>query len=918
MKSNKLWQSIAAVSLLTAGLSVHAAEVWSESFETDGQGVRYTSSPEFNDGSSDHWGRTDGSNIGNTTGAYTNMDGTFFWAGEDTDNAASTGNGNDEQVLTVTGINISGYTNLAFSGLFGAGNEDGPGSSKYDDLDHIIVEYQVDGGGYTNGVCFNFENSGDTFNEPIGLDADCDGESDGIAGRLGTVLTQYGFSIAETGSSLDLQVRVYADAAGEELAFDNLIITGDTGGGDIAPTVASTIPSDGTSGVAENTDITINFSENINATANAVTMSCTTSGAVTFSAGLPASDVAQLVLTPTSTLTDSESCDVTVVAAEIVDTDGTPDNMAADYDFSFMVGYPKVEIFEIQGSGMASPYDGQTVTTNNNIVTVLSDSGFYIQTPDARDDLDNMTSNGIYVYTGGAPTVSVGDEVNVTGEIDEYFDLTEFASPGSQTITVISSGNALPTTVLLDDSYPPTDPTQFPCGSEPMGFECVESMWFDMPQGYISSTYTSFFGANSDDLWVKAGSSRAFREPGIDYPGEVGLPVFDGNPELLEVDVEGLGLGIPLAGYSAGSEVSISGVFGYDFGEYELWPSVLTVVNENTLPSTVPAATTEELTIGSLNLFRLFDDVDDPGPEDDGQVADPLEYAMRLDKFAKYIVENMNAPLILGVQEVENLNVMNDLASAISFTGGPSYISVLVDGNDVGGIDVAYFFNADSVTNVSIDQLGKTEIFTYDGSLLHDRPPLQLSADIMLDQGLMPVEVLNVHMRSRGGIDDVGDGDRVRNKRLAQAQSVAQMVEDIETDSPNAAVYVIGDFNAFQFTDGYVDVMGQIAGTAVDADNMLWEAPIHAASPLTIATDTVPAAEQYSYIYQGDAQALDHAVLNNRALMYFTQLRYVRGQADASLQYEDDGMSALRSTDHDGFVLYANPDLDLIFENGFE
>ncbi|MCW8869867.1 MAG: hypothetical protein OQK49_04120, partial [Proteobacteria bacterium] len=425
-------------------------------------------------------------------------------------------------------------------------------------------------------------------------------------------------------------------------------------------------------------------------------------------------------------------------------------------------------------------------------------------------------------------------------------------------------------------------------------------------------------GIQDDDLWVKAGSSRAFREPGIDYPGEVGLPVFDGNPELLEVDVEGLGLGIPLAGYSAGSEVSIRGVFGYDFGEYELWPSVLTVVNENTLPSTVPAATTEELTIGSLNLFRLFDDVDDPGPEDDGQVADPLEYAMRLDKFAKYIVENMNAPLILGVQEVENLNVMNDLASAISFTGGPSYISVLVDGNDVGGIDVAYFFNADSVTNVSIDQLGKTEIFTYDGSLLHDRPPLQLSADIMLDQGLMPVEVLNVHMRSRGGIDDVGDGDRVRNKRLAQAQSVAQMVEDIETDSPNAAVYVIGDFNAFQFTDGYVDVMGQIAGTAVDADNMLWEAPIYAASPLTIATDTVPAAEQYSYIYQGDAQALDHAVLNNRALMYFTQLRYVRGQADAALQYEDDGMSALRSTDHDGFVLYANPDLDLIFENGFE
>ncbi len=384
------------------------------------------------------------------------------------------------------------------------------------------------------------------------------------------------------------------------------------------------------------------------------------------------------------------------------------------------------------------------------------------------------------------------------------------------------------------------------------------------------------------------------------------------------MNVEGLGLTIPAAGYSAGSEISMQGAIAFSFGDYVLWPSALTVLNENTLPGTVPAATSEELTLGSLNLFRLFDDVDDPGPEDDGQVTDPLEYAMRLDKFAKYIADNMNSPMILGVQEVENINVMNDLASAISLAGGPSYISVLIEGNDVGGIDVAYFFDPTVVTNVSIDQLGKNEVFAYDSSLLHDRPPLQLSADIVLDQGNMPVEVLNVHMRSRGGIDDPSDGDRVRNKRLAQAQSVAQMISDIETSHPHKAVYVIGDFNAFQFTDGYVDVMGQITGTAIDADNMLWQPPLYAASPLNLATQTLMPNEQYSYIYKGNAQALDHAVMNDHGLMYFSQMRYVRGQADAALQYEDDGSSALRSSDHDGFVLYVNPDLDLIFKNGFE
>lgn len=920
MKPITFLKSFAAVSLLATGLTAQTAEVWNESFETDGQGIRYTSSLEFNDGSSDHWGRTDGSNISNTSGAYSNMDGTYFWAAEDVDDDG--GNGNSEQDLTVVGIDISTYTNLNFSGLFAAGNQGGVNNSEYDSTDYIRVQYQIDGGGYGDGMCFAWQpslTSGDTSNEPLGLDADCNGESDGAAGHLNTSLIKYDFNIAGTGSVLDIKILVKMNSGDEEIAFDDLTVSGDTGGGgDVPPAVTSTVPSDGATGVADNADVTVDFSENIDATASAVTMTCTTSGAVTFSAGLPTTGVAQLVLTPSSTLTDGETCDVTVVAAEITDTDGTADAMAANYEFSFLVGFPVVEIFEIQGSGLASPYDGQVVSSSGNIVTAISDSGFFMQTPNLRDDLDPMTSNGIYVYTGGAPSVLVGDAVDVTGEIDEFFGFTEFANPGSQQISVLSSSNALPSAIILDAAFPPTDPTQFPCGSEPMGYECVEAMFFDMPQGFISSTYVSFFGANKDDLWVKAGTNRAFREPGIDAPGLPGLPLFDGNPELLEVDVDGLNLGIPAAGYSAGSEVSMSGVFGYDFGEYELWPSVLTLITENTLPSPVPAATATELTIGSANLYRLFDDIDDAGSEDDGQVTDPAEYAMRLGKIAKYVVDDMGAPLILAVQEVESLNVLDDLAAAIITSGGPSYTTALVEGNDFGGIDVGYLYDASSVTNVQITQLGAAEINPYDSSLLHDRPPLQLSADIVLSGGVFAVEVLNVHNRSRSRIDDAVDGDRVRNKRLSQAQSEAIMINDIQTANPGEGIYIVGDFNAFQFTDGYADVLGQIAGTAVDADNLLWEAPLFAANPLTIATQMLPVNEQYSYVYNGDAQALDHAIVNDIGLVDLQQMRYVRGQADAALQHQDDGATSLRSTDHDGLVLYIAPDLDLIFKNGFE
>ena len=39
-----------------------------------------------------------------------------------------------------------------------------------------------------------------------------------------------------------------------------------------------------------------------------------------------------------------------------------------------------------------------------------------------------------------------------------------------------------------------------------------------------------------------AGTERAYREPGIEYPGLPGLPVWDGNPELFEVNADGLGM----------------------------------------------------------------------------------------------------------------------------------------------------------------------------------------------------------------------------------------------------------------------------------------------------------------------------------------------------------------------------------------
>ena len=96
-----------------------------------------------------------------------------------------------------------------------------------------------------------------------------------------------------------------------------------------------------------------------------------------------------------------------------------------------------VTIQDIQGTGDISPLDGQIVQTTG-IVTGVSYAGFFIQ---------NGTGpwSGLWVYVS-SPTVSSGDEVQVSGNVEEYNGLTEIAATS---IVVLSSGNALPAPELL-------------------------------------------------------------------------------------------------------------------------------------------------------------------------------------------------------------------------------------------------------------------------------------------------------------------------------------------------------------------------------------------------------------------------------------------------------------------------------------
>jgi hypothetical protein len=563
------------------------------------------------------------------------------------------------------------------------------------------------------------------------------------------------------------------------------------------------------------------------------------------------------------------------------------------------------EIWEIQGSGPASPLVGQRIRTTDNIVTAIGFSdgapnGFFIQTPDARADGSDQTSNGIFVFTGGAPTVAVGDQVDVTGTVAEFFTMTELTGPA---FTVDSSGNPLPAAVLLTQIGPgvfvPSHDQPWP----PNELERFEGMLVRVENGRTTAP-TDRFG----DIAIVADDTRAFREPGIVYPGVAGHPiVWDGNPEIFEIDPDRAGL--PGVTLPAGSAVHVAeGPLAYAFNDYQIWPTTFTYT-EPALPRAARARRPGEMTVASQNLLRFFDADPSVGPDD--PPVTPEEYQARLAKASLHIRSVLNAPDVLSLEEIENVGVLRDLAARIAFDD-PSlaYTAHLLEGNDVSGIDTGFLVRS-TVAVGSVTQVGLFTTLSLDGSLLNDRPPLVLEGSYVANGAAFPVTVIGVHGRSLTGIEGTGSGaNRVRQKRLEQALELAQYIQGVQAADPARRIVVTGDFNAFEFSDGYVDVVGLISG---DLDPNGAIQPGHAdlvAPDLVNRVKDLPGAERYSFIFGGSAQTLDQMLTTANLADFVRGFSFTRGNADAPDALQADPSTPLRTSDHDGAVLFLMTDYD--------
>jgi len=667
---------------------------------------------------------------------------------------------------------------------------------------------------------------------------------------------------------------------------------------------------------------------------------------------------------------------------------------------SFTVTLPPVTIMQIQGHGTASLLNGQTVTTNGNVVTAKKSNGFFMQDPIGDGDL--TTSDGIFVFTSSAPAVAVGDQVNVTGKVQEFSGSTELSN--TPTVTVTGPAPVQPTAYVLDSNPPTNDPTTGICmggnstisnppaasdGYQASNFACLDGMLVTFNDATVTG---ATFGNGATDgvhtgnptgtyVRVNAGGAtrllpRPFRGPGAQWPGITGhpeIPVWKGEPEVFELFYAGLGLTPAGHVYDAFTRITATGVIqgftptGAAAPIYEMYPYNLSAIAAGQpFPQAVSTSASGTLTIGTQNMLHFFNNTAD-GADTSGfndtcagtgatdTCPTRAEYNARVAKWTRQICDTLKAPIVLDIEEIENLAVARDLAAGIlngvhddTITPNPpllapgcgvAYKPFVLPGNDVSGINIGILVRSDVVVS-SVTQMYKgTQTNNCSSNPpcgLNDRPPVLMRAS----WNGYNFALLAIYDRSLSGLGDPAKpyiGPK-RAEQAAQIASIAQAFQSggtlvgagnarqdeagVITQGPfdivgDAAVplFVAGDFNAYEFSDGYADVTGMIMGTAVQANNLYWyngdpantDTPAYVV-PTPALVDSGASAykyARYSFNFSGMAQEIDHILLSQRAQHDFVSVSNAHGNSDVSEASSIilDASTAARAGDHDGHVV---------------
>lgn len=571
---------------------------------------------------------------------------------------------------------------------------------------------------------------------------------------------------------------------------------------------------------------------------------------------------------------------------------------------------------QIQGGGGSSPYV-TTMQRTGGVVTLLVSNGFYLQDP--AGDGNPATSDGIFVFTSSAPTVSVGDRISLSATVAEFS-----AGDSSRTVTQLTAVSGL-TVISRGNTVTPTD-MMLPLASA-ADFERYEGMLvrFTSPltvsQNYFQGRYGQVtLSAGRLEKPTNRYAPRSAQAAAATAANLANMIVLDDGKSLQNPNP------VPYIGADNTLRTgdSVSNLVGViDFGlvtssnpgptGYKLQPAVtpfFTRDNPRTTTPTLPVGNVKVASFNVLNFFTTFTDgttvsaqsgqgcsLGSSTSKSNCRGADTLAEFQRQRAKIVAAITAIDADA-LGLMEIQNNGdtaVANLVDALNAVAGGGAYAVVpkpATTGDDA--IRVAMIYKPSKLTLVGPA--------LSDPDPVNNRPPM--AQTFASRDGQIFSLVVN-HLKSKGSCPaagdpdaDAGDGQGCWNAtRIRQAQRLASVfIPRVQAAAGDADVLVIGDMNAYGMEDP-IAALGN-AGLVNQIERFLRRGGV-----------------PYSYVFDGESGYLDHALatasLNSQVLGVHEW--HINADEPSVIDYNtefkpQDLYSALpyRASDHDPVVVSLN------------
>lgn len=227
-------------------------------------------------------------------------------------------------------------------------------------------------------------------------------------------------------------------------------------------------------------------------------------------------------------------------------------------------------------------------------------------------------------------------------------------------------------------------------------------------------------------------------------------------------------------------------------------------------------------TIVFYNVENLFDTIDDPGVIDE-EFTPAGKNKWTSDRYATklhHLAEAINLaspdknPMLIGVVEIENERVLNDLVKTDQLAK-TNYLTAHKDSPDARGIDCALLYDANRFTPLQVVPLAVT---------LSDEPDFK-TRDVLYVRGQLKggtiIHVFVNHWPSRRG----GESANSEYKRIRAAEVARTKVNEILEADPNANIILMGDFNDHPTDKSVSESLGArpVTETGAQLYNLLYD-----------------------------------------------------------------------------------------------